>query len=263
MPPALLSHVLLLLGAGFLVANVRILVDVVRFFRMRSRAVLTWPSPQPRYYGLFLAMAAMLGLVLLVKLVYLRLPPTEVFGEAMMLTYYGYLVPLEHPHRARVLRGRRVGGRRLPALPPDRRPELARGRRRSRCCSFRGCSRWPAAWSCRRRSTARRGALLRDKIGRPRHRLLVARRWTSARTTSATTPRVAARAVSPIASQDAAGLRISCAASTYPPASGRSSGGTALRTSRWRRPARVPGSSPGAACDWRVRRRPCRSPASW
>ena len=94
MPQSLLSHVLFLLGAGFLVANVRILVDVLRFFRMRSRALLTWPSPQPRYYGLFLAMAAMLGLVLLVKLMLLRLPPTDVFGEAMMLTYYGYLVPL-------------------------------------------------------------------------------------------------------------------------------------------------------------------------
>ena len=94
MPQSLLSHVLLLLGAGFLVANVRILVDVARFFRMRSRALVTWPSPTPRYYGLFLAMAAMLGVVLIVKLLYLRLPPTEVFGEAMMLTYYGYLVPL-------------------------------------------------------------------------------------------------------------------------------------------------------------------------
>jgi hypothetical protein len=93
-PQSFLSHVLLLLGAGFLVANVRILVDVARYLRMRSQAVLTWPSPQPRYYGLFLAMAAMLGLVLMVKLVYLRLPPTAVFGEAMMLTYYGYLVPL-------------------------------------------------------------------------------------------------------------------------------------------------------------------------
>lgn len=94
MPQSFLSHVLLLLGAGFLVANVRIVVDVARFFRMRPRAVLTWPSPTPRYYGLFLAMAAMLGVVLIVKLLYLRLPPTEMFGEAMMLTYYGYLVPL-------------------------------------------------------------------------------------------------------------------------------------------------------------------------
>ena len=29
-------------------------MDVARFFRMRSRALLTWPSPTPRYYGLFL-----------------------------------------------------------------------------------------------------------------------------------------------------------------------------------------------------------------
>ena len=94
MPQSFLSHVLLVLGAGFLVANVRILVDVARFFRMRSRALVTWPSPTPRYYGLFLAMAAMLGVVLIVKLLYLKLPPTAVFGEAMMLTYYGYLVPL-------------------------------------------------------------------------------------------------------------------------------------------------------------------------
>jgi len=93
-PDTLLSRVLLVLGAGFLVANVRILVDVVRFLRMRSRALLTWPCPTPRYYGLSLAMAAMLGMVLIFKLLYLRLPPTAVFGEAMMLTYYGYLVPL-------------------------------------------------------------------------------------------------------------------------------------------------------------------------
>jgi hypothetical protein len=93
-PQSLLSHVLVVLGAGFLVANVRLLVDVVRFFRMRSRALLTWPPQPPRYYGLILAMAAILGVVLVVKLVYLELPPTKVFGEAMMLTYYGYLVPL-------------------------------------------------------------------------------------------------------------------------------------------------------------------------
>lgn len=90
----MLSTLLMLLGAGFLVANVRIVVNMVRYLRMRSRALITWrPSPPP-YYGLFLGIAAVLGLVLIVKLVYLRLPPREVFGEAMMLTYYGYLVPM-------------------------------------------------------------------------------------------------------------------------------------------------------------------------
>lgn len=90
----MLSNLLMLLGAGFLVANVRILVDMARFLRIRSRALITWRPAPPPYYGLFLAMAAALGLVLIVKLLYLRLPPTEVFGEAMMLLYYGYLVPL-------------------------------------------------------------------------------------------------------------------------------------------------------------------------
>ena len=94
MSPDFLSRVLLLLGAGFAVANVRLLVDVVRSFRMRSRALLTWPATPPRYYGLFLGMAAMLGLVVIIKLFYLHWPPQQVFGEAMMLLYYGYLVPL-------------------------------------------------------------------------------------------------------------------------------------------------------------------------
>lgn len=94
MPPQLLTQLLTLLGAGFLLANLRILVDVVRHLRMRSKALLTWPGDPPPYYGFTLGLAAALGLVLLVKLVYLRLPPTDVFGEAMMLTYYGYLSPL-------------------------------------------------------------------------------------------------------------------------------------------------------------------------
>ena len=94
MSQSFLSHVLLLLGAGFAVANVRLLVDVARWFRMRSRALVTWRSAPPRYYGLFLGIAVTLGLVLIVKLVYLEWPVRAVFGEAMMFAYYGYLVPL-------------------------------------------------------------------------------------------------------------------------------------------------------------------------
>jgi hypothetical protein len=91
---SLLSDVLLLLGAGFLVANVRILVNVIRSFRMRSRALLTWPATPPRYYGLMILMALVLAAVVIRKLRYLNLPPSAVFGETMMLTYYGYLIPL-------------------------------------------------------------------------------------------------------------------------------------------------------------------------
>ena len=94
-PQSLLSDVLLLLGAGFLVANVRILVDMIAVLPHavagaadlagRAAALL---RPVPRHGRRCSAWS------LIVKLLYLRLPPTEVFGEAMMLTYYGYLVPL-------------------------------------------------------------------------------------------------------------------------------------------------------------------------
>ena len=45
-------QLLLLLGVGFLVANVRIGIDALRFLRRRSSALLTWHGPRPRSYGL-------------------------------------------------------------------------------------------------------------------------------------------------------------------------------------------------------------------
>ena len=47
---------LLMLGVGFLVANVRVGVDGLRFLRRRSSALLIWRGPKPRYYGLQLAL---------------------------------------------------------------------------------------------------------------------------------------------------------------------------------------------------------------
>jgi hypothetical protein len=91
---SLLRNVLILLGAGFLAANVRILVQFVRYLRLRSSAVLVWPGTRPPAYGLFLIMGAILGMVIIIKLLWLRRPPQDAFGEAMMLLYYGYLVPL-------------------------------------------------------------------------------------------------------------------------------------------------------------------------
>jgi hypothetical protein len=90
----LLLQVLILLGAGFLAANLLIVVQFVRYLRLRSTAVLVWPGQRPRAYGLFLGMGAVLGLVIIVKLLWLKQPPVSVFGEAMMMLYYTYLVPL-------------------------------------------------------------------------------------------------------------------------------------------------------------------------
>lgn len=87
----MLASVLLVLGAGFLVANARLLLEYLRFRKRRKAAVLVWPSPKPPYYGTGLAIGVVLGAIVFYKLVFTHQPA---FGETMMFVYYGYLVPL-------------------------------------------------------------------------------------------------------------------------------------------------------------------------
>lgn len=88
---SILNGVLILLGAGFLVANARLLLEHYAYRRRRPSALLIWPSPRPPYYGMALAIGVVLGLILFYKLVFLH---RQVFGEAMMFLYYAYLLPL-------------------------------------------------------------------------------------------------------------------------------------------------------------------------
>lgn len=88
---AVLRSTLVLLGVGFLVANARLILEYFRFLRRRRSALLTWPSPQPPYYGMALAIGVVLGFLVFYKLVVLR---RQVFGEGMMFLYYAYLLPL-------------------------------------------------------------------------------------------------------------------------------------------------------------------------
>jgi hypothetical protein len=97
----LLPYVLLMFGVVFLVANIRAGVDLVRYLRRRRHALLTWPGRRPPYYGLALALGVTLGLLLMVKFVFLDRAPWQYFGEGMMFLYYGYAVPLT----ARIGRG--------------------------------------------------------------------------------------------------------------------------------------------------------------
>jgi len=90
----LLPAVLLVLGAGFLVVNLRLLIQFVHFKRLKSSALLTWPGRRPPLYTLFLAVGALLGVLIIYKLVVLHLHPVWVFGEVMMLIYYVYAMPL-------------------------------------------------------------------------------------------------------------------------------------------------------------------------
>ncbi len=86
-----LTTVLLALGAGFMVANARLLLEYLRFRKRKRSAVLTWPSPRPPYYGTALALGVVLGLIVFYKLVFTH---QQAFGETMMFLYYGYLLPL-------------------------------------------------------------------------------------------------------------------------------------------------------------------------
>jgi hypothetical protein len=90
----ILPRLLIVLGGGFLVANLRLLAQYARFWRLRSSAVLTWPAGRPPYAVFFAALAGALGLLIIVKLVILRGVVTQAFGESMMLVYYGYAAPL-------------------------------------------------------------------------------------------------------------------------------------------------------------------------
>ena len=89
-----LSGILFALGVGFLLANVRLFWQFVRFVRLRSSAVVTWPGRRPPFYGLLLVLGAILSLLIVYKLTVLRYHPVQVFGESMMLVYYGYAMPL-------------------------------------------------------------------------------------------------------------------------------------------------------------------------
>ncbi len=96
-----LPQILFVLGLGFLVANVRAGLELVRWARRRPSALVTWPARRPAYYGLSLAIGVALGLLLLFKMFLQPRVSVALFGELMMFAYYGYAVPLT----ARIGRG--------------------------------------------------------------------------------------------------------------------------------------------------------------
>jgi hypothetical protein len=85
-------RVLFLLGLGFLVANLKVTADLVKYYRRKRSALLTWRSPRPQFYRFNILLAVTLGLLLAAKLV--RRQPDQAFGEAMMFVYYGCAFPL-------------------------------------------------------------------------------------------------------------------------------------------------------------------------
>jgi hypothetical protein len=109
---ALLPQILLALGVGFLIANVRLGLELVRWFKRRSRALVAWPGRKPPFFGLSLGIGVMLGALILLKAyltsrtvstlaAWLPLFGRSAFGELMMFVYFGYMLPLS----TRITRG--------------------------------------------------------------------------------------------------------------------------------------------------------------
>ena len=92
-------RLLFVLGLGFLGANLKVTADLVKYYRKKRSALLTWRSPRPRYYRFHILLAVTLGLLLAAKLI--RQQADQAFGEAMMFVYYGCAFPLS----TRILRG--------------------------------------------------------------------------------------------------------------------------------------------------------------
>jgi hypothetical protein len=97
---SLIAGTFLLLGAGFLIANVRLAVEYARYVKRRRGAQLTWRGPKPPYYVLQLAIGVFLGVILLYNVVRvyrlyhgLQLD-RRLFGQSMMFLYYAYLFPM-------------------------------------------------------------------------------------------------------------------------------------------------------------------------
>ena len=86
--------ILFLFGVGFLIANIRLGADLLRYYRRKRSALLVWRMPKPRFYWFNIALAILLALLLGYKLLVQRRELADVFGEAMMLLYYGYAFPM-------------------------------------------------------------------------------------------------------------------------------------------------------------------------
>jgi hypothetical protein len=97
----LLPQILLALGVGFLITNLYMAFQLIRWMRRRRTALLVWSPRKPPFYGLSLGIGVMLGILVLFKAWYQLRPLWGYFGELMMFVYYGYMLPFS----TRITRG--------------------------------------------------------------------------------------------------------------------------------------------------------------
>jgi hypothetical protein len=88
------ANLLVALGFGFFLADLWIVYQFLRFRRLRRSALLTWPARTQPFSLLVVVLGAVLSVLIVYKLAFLRMPIINVFGETMMLVYYVYAMPL-------------------------------------------------------------------------------------------------------------------------------------------------------------------------
>lgn len=96
-----LTIAMLVLGTGFLAANLIVLADYVRFLRVRRGALAVWKLPPQGFSVLNALIGVALGALIVYKLFALGWHPRQVFGETMMFLYFAYIQPLA----SRITRG--------------------------------------------------------------------------------------------------------------------------------------------------------------
>jgi hypothetical protein len=87
----ILTGTLYVLGVGFLIANLRLAFEYLRYLRRRRNALLIWVAPKPPQYVFMLSLGVALGILVFVKLFLIH---RQAFGETMMFAYYAYLFPM-------------------------------------------------------------------------------------------------------------------------------------------------------------------------
>ena len=88
-----MARLLFLFGVGFLVANGLAIAEQLRYWQRRRAALLTWPSRRPPFFSLQIGIGLAIGILFLFNLVVRPAAAEQLFGEGMMLVYYGYVVP--------------------------------------------------------------------------------------------------------------------------------------------------------------------------
>lgn len=103
-----LRQALLALGVLFLIVDIRVGIELARWWRLRKTAVVIWAPPKPPFFVINLSIGALLGVLLFVT-AYSEISVQRrgvaaipsMFGVSMMFIYYAYLLPLT----ARIRRG--------------------------------------------------------------------------------------------------------------------------------------------------------------